>query len=192
MPDAPTAPLARAVAEIERHVAGDGWDQAPRLFALAPTADLLSREPALVDRLRVGGQEPSADQLTPIEQELPNQHLEDALFTIAWPSTVVGCAVALERIVLPPAAESGMPAAPAEAAAWLPVILIGPTSGSWSLCCATVRARRSYGCAGTTTTVTCSARLTWLPTSPTHWPPPSPIETGWRAITRRVGTSPGL
>jgi hypothetical protein len=118
MPAAPTSPLARAVAEIERHVAGDGWDQAPRLFALAPTADLLSREPALVDRLRVGGQEPSADQLTPIEQELPNQHLEDALFTIAWPSTVVGCAVALERIVLPPAAESGMPAAPAEAAVW--------------------------------------------------------------------------
>ena len=95
MPDAATSPLARAVAEIERHVAGDGWDQAPRLFALAPTADLLSREPALVDRLRGGGQEPSAEQLTPIEQELPNQHLED-----------------------PPAAENGMPAAPGEAAAW--------------------------------------------------------------------------
>jgi hypothetical protein len=118
MPADPAPSLARAVAEIEQHVAGDGWDQAPRLFALAPTADLVSREPALVDQLGLGGQEPSPDQLTPIEQELPQQHLEDVLLTVAWPSTVVGCALALERIVLPPAAEVSMPAAAAEAAAW--------------------------------------------------------------------------
>lgn len=118
MPDDPAPPLARAVAEIERHVADDGWDQAPRLFALAPTADLLSREPALVDQLGLGGQEPAPDQLTPIEQELPLRQLEDVLGTVAWPSTVVGCALALERIVLPPAAEESMPAAAPEAAAW--------------------------------------------------------------------------
>jgi hypothetical protein len=118
MPADPASPLARAVAEIEKHVAGDGWDQAPRLFALAPTADLLSREPALVDHLGLGGQEPAQDQLTPVEQELREQRLADVLGTIAWPSTVVGCALALERIILPPTAEVSMPAAAAEAAAW--------------------------------------------------------------------------
>ncbi len=114
----PSTPLARAVAEIEEHVAGAGWDQGPRLFALAPTSDLLSREPALVDQLRLEGGEPMAGQLTPVEQELPERQLEDVLATIAWPSTVVGCALALERIVLPPDAEAGVPDAAAEAAAW--------------------------------------------------------------------------
>ena len=114
----PSLPLALAVAEIEQHVAGDGWDQGPRLFALAATSDLLSREPALAGRLGLNADAPEPGQLTPIEQELPERELEDILAGIAWPTTVVGCALALERIVLPPAAESGMPPRPAEAAAW--------------------------------------------------------------------------
>jgi hypothetical protein len=116
--DDPSLPLARAVAEIEQHVAGDGWDQEPRLFALAATSDLLAREPALADRLGLGTDAPAPGQLTPLEQELPERELEDTLAGIAWPTTVVGCALALERIILPPAAESGMPARAAEAAAW--------------------------------------------------------------------------
>jgi hypothetical protein len=114
----PSIPLARAVAEIEQHVAGDGWDQGPRLFALAPTSELLSREPALASRLGLEADAPAPGQLTPIEQELPERELEHVLAGIAWPTTVVGCAIALERIVLPPAAESGMPHQAAEAAAW--------------------------------------------------------------------------
>jgi hypothetical protein len=110
--------LARAVAEIEQHVSGDGWDQGPRLFALALTTDLLSREPALADRLGLEAKAPAAGQLTPVEQELPDRELEDVLATIAWPGTVIGCALALERIVLPPDAEAGMPTNAAEAAAW--------------------------------------------------------------------------
>jgi hypothetical protein len=110
--------LARAVAEIEQHVGGDGWDQGPRLFALALTTDLLSREPALAGRLGLEGKAPAAGQLTPVEQELPDRQLEDVLATIAWPGTVTGCALALERIVLPPDAEAGVPADAAEAAAW--------------------------------------------------------------------------
>ena len=114
----PSPPLARAVVEIEQHVASDGWDQGPRLFALAATSDLLSREPALADRLGLGTDAPALGQLTPVEQELPERDLEDILAGLAWPTTVVGCALALERIVLPPAAESGMPPRAAEAAAW--------------------------------------------------------------------------
>ena len=44
-------------------------------------------------------------------EELPDEALEEVLGTIAWPGTVVGCALALERIVLPPSAEDGMPTA---------------------------------------------------------------------------------
>ena len=79
----PSIPLARAVAEIEQHVADAGWDQGPRLFALAPTSDLLLREPALADQLRLEGDGPAPGQLTPIEQELPERQLEDVLATIS-------------------------------------------------------------------------------------------------------------
>ncbi|HJU98721.1 MAG TPA: PPA1309 family protein [Jiangellaceae bacterium] len=111
-------PLARAVAEIERHVADGGWDQPARLYALAPTDDLVTLEPGLADRLGVDADAPPADSLTPVEQELPAQALEDVLATIVWPGTVVGCALALERIVLPPTAEDGMPDDAAAAARW--------------------------------------------------------------------------
>jgi hypothetical protein len=115
--EAPPA-LARAVVEIERHVRADGWDQQARLYALAPTADLASREPALAAQLGIAGDDHVVDSLTPIEQDVAGRSVEDLLLTIAWPDTVSGCAVALERIVLPPGAEDDMPADDAEATAW--------------------------------------------------------------------------
>ena len=111
-------PLGRALAEIERHVADDGWDQSPRLYALAPTSDLVGREPALADKLGIDPAAIPGGQLTPVEQELPDRSLEDVLATIAWPSTVVGCALVVERIVLPPRAEDDLPDSPDEAASW--------------------------------------------------------------------------
>jgi hypothetical protein len=118
MPSGQPTPLARAVAEIERHVADDGWDQPARLYALAPTDDLVTLEPGLADRVGIDADIPPADSLTPVEQELPDQALEEVLATIAWPGTVVGCALALERIVLPPDAEDGMPDDDVAAAHW--------------------------------------------------------------------------
>jgi hypothetical protein len=118
MPSALPTPLARAVAEIERHVADDGWDQPARLYALAPTDDLVTLEPDFADRLRLDADAPPPDNLTPVEQELPDEALEEVLATIAWPGTVVGCALALERIVLPPSAEDGMPDDDVAAAHW--------------------------------------------------------------------------
>ncbi|HMG28561.1 MAG TPA: PPA1309 family protein [Jiangellaceae bacterium] len=111
-------PLARALTEIERHVADSGWDQPARLYALAPTDELVTLEPALADQLGIDADAPPADGLTPVEQELPEESLEEVLATIAWPDTVVGCALALERIVLPPGAEGGMPDDAVAAAQW--------------------------------------------------------------------------
>lgn len=112
--------LVATVEEIESHVAADGWDQAARLYALVPTAELLAREPHLAASL---GLAPDAadDSLTPIEQD--TQHadaglLEELLATMVWPAEVVGCVAALERVVLPPEADADLPEDPAEAATY--------------------------------------------------------------------------
>lgn len=106
--------------EVERHAAASGWDQPPRLFALVATADLLRREPQLAEQLgAAAGDDPTA--LTPVEQgELPaHASLEELLDGIAWPAEVLGAALAVERLMVPPEAEAGMPQDEAEALQWL-------------------------------------------------------------------------
>ncbi len=94
LPDA----LAAAIREIERHVAISGWDQPPRLFALADTARLLAEEPQLAEQL--GGA--SAGTITSIEQEeLPQTPLEELLAGLGWSDQVSGCALVLELVAVP-------------------------------------------------------------------------------------------
>ena len=104
-----TDPLSIAALDTERHVGSAGWDQPPRLFALVPTAELLTREPQLAAGLTVSDQ--IAGALTAIEQEdLPEtDSIESLLGQIAWPDTVVGCAIVVERLVVPPEAERDLP-----------------------------------------------------------------------------------
>jgi hypothetical protein len=101
-------PLTRAVLEIDTYASGLGWDQPARLFALVDTAQLRSQEPGLADQLGLA----EADSgLTPIEQdELPaGQALDEFLATIAWPEVIAGCALTVERLMLPPSAEAALP-----------------------------------------------------------------------------------
>jgi hypothetical protein len=107
------AGLAAAVVEIERHAARAGWDQPARLFALVETAELVAREPQLADAL-------GDTTLTPVEQEglTPGLPLEDQLHGISWPETVHGAAAMVERVVLPPGAETDVPDEPGSAAAY--------------------------------------------------------------------------
>jgi hypothetical protein len=101
----PDSPLRRAALEVEAYVTAEGWDQAPRLFALVATADLIAREPALADQLSS-----DPDSITPVEQELdPARELEDLLTEIVWPDAVIGCAAVIERLMLPPEAEETLP-----------------------------------------------------------------------------------
>lgn len=106
---APDSPLRQATLEVEQHVAEGGWDQPPRLFALVHTAELLVAQPALAEQLG------DPEGYTPVEQEgVPvAQSIEDVLPTIMWPETVHGCAVAVERIMLPPDVEADLPEDPA-------------------------------------------------------------------------------
>lgn len=109
-PPMAASPLTRAVLEIDDYVAGIGWDQPARLFALVDTAQLRTQEPGLAERLGLSGDQ-SAGTLTPIEQdELPaGSPLDEFLGTIAWPDAVVGCALSVERLMLPPSAEASVP-----------------------------------------------------------------------------------
>ena len=94
--------LEAVVREVEDHVAGAGWDQPIRLFALVETAKLVASNPELnLD---------SSLALTSIEQELTEiDDFEEFLSTLAWPEDVAGAVVVLERIILPPSAESELP-----------------------------------------------------------------------------------
>lgn len=108
------SPLTRAVLEIDDYLSGLGWDRPAQLFALVDTARLRADEPELAARLEAATSEGLDDtdgSLTPVEQdELPaNVPLDEFLATIAWPEAVDGCAMAVERLMLPPEAEADMP-----------------------------------------------------------------------------------
>ncbi|MGP4090854.1 PPA1309 family protein [Streptomyces sp. KR55] len=104
------SPLTRAVLEIDEYASGLGWDQPARLFALVDTAQLRAQEPALATQLGLGDEQEAAG-LTPIEQdEVPtDKPLDEFLGTIAWPDAVAGCALTVERLMLPPSAEAQVP-----------------------------------------------------------------------------------
>jgi hypothetical protein len=104
------SPLTRAVLEIDEYAAGLGWDQPARLFALVDTVRLRADEPELAAQLGLGG-DADAAPLTPVEQdELPSgAPLDEFLATVAWPDAVTGCALTVERLMLPPSAEGSVP-----------------------------------------------------------------------------------
>ncbi|MGW1073269.1 PPA1309 family protein [Streptomyces sp. NPDC002537] len=112
LPNTPMAasPLTRAVLEIDEYASTLGWDQPARLFALVDTAKLRSQEPGLAAQLGLDGDSPQSS-LTPIEQdEVPaGTALDKFLGTIAWPDAVAGCALTVERLMLPPSAEGTVP-----------------------------------------------------------------------------------
>jgi hypothetical protein len=116
--------VSRAVRELESHVGAGGWDGPWRLFALIRTAEALSRDPALAQQLPedvVAAAREDAEHLTAVEQEqLPTADtIEGLLGHVAWPATVDGAALVVERIVVPPQVEAQMPDDDAAALEWL-------------------------------------------------------------------------
>jgi hypothetical protein len=125
--DSPKNPaLTQALIELEQHVARDGWDQATRLFALVDTAELIAAEPRLAaalapETLELGGQIGPLRTYTSIEQEgVPaDRPLDELLAGIAWPKTVDGAALVIERLMLPPTVREKIPEGEADADAWV-------------------------------------------------------------------------
>jgi hypothetical protein len=114
-PAPPTGPLYDVARELEAHASAAGWDQPEQIFALAPTADLVRREPGLAVALGLDGSD--TEGFTPIEQDAlgADQRLEDVLAQITWPEEVAGVAVIAERLVLPPGADDAIPEEPSAA-----------------------------------------------------------------------------
>ena len=102
--------LASAVIEVERHLAAEGWDQPARLYALVDTAALAAQEPALAAAMGLDT-EGEQGSLSAVEQEMldPATPLEQVLESIVWPPAVTGCAVMVERLVLPPGSDDDLP-----------------------------------------------------------------------------------
>jgi hypothetical protein len=101
--------LHTALVDIESHVAAGGWDQPTKLFALVETATLLREEPSLIEEFKaLGVTNPPA--FTPVEQDdLPDLPLDEVLQQITWGEQVAGCAIAVERLVLPAEVEVEIP-----------------------------------------------------------------------------------
>ena len=113
--------LDRLTLSLEAHAASTGWDQPPRLYALVETDDLVRREPQLAQTLGLAGAGAAHGDLTPVDQgDLPDhESLDDLLSNIAWPPEVLGTAIAIERLMVPPAVERHMPQQEDAALDWL-------------------------------------------------------------------------
>ena len=122
MGSAMSARLTKVAVDIERHIAAAGWDQPPHLYALVETADLLRREPQLASELGLAEalSVPTGD-LTPVDQgELPpHDSLDELLDAINWGPEVLGTAMAVERLMLPPGEEGELPADEGAALRWV-------------------------------------------------------------------------
>lgn len=102
--------LHSTLVDIEEHVATAGWDQPTRFYALVETATLLREEPTLAANFTAAGiHAPPA--FTPVEQDdFPDdQPLDEVLAAITWGPQVTGCAIAVERLVLPAEVEVTIP-----------------------------------------------------------------------------------
>lgn len=109
--------LSSAVLEVEAHVGREGWDQPSRLYALVDTLRFIEAEPQMAAAMGLADNAVPGS-LTAIEQQQygADNPIEQALETIVWPTAVDGCAVVVERIVLPPEVDEEIPSAAAEAA----------------------------------------------------------------------------
>ena len=91
-------------------MAVSGWDQPVRVFALVRTAAALEADPDMAGLLEAAAVEEARrdpELLMVVEQEgLPAAaDLEHLLAQLAWPESVHGAAISIERMVLPPAAQ---------------------------------------------------------------------------------------
>ena len=131
MTSSPQQPTAReqaltvAVRDIEQHVSSSlGWDAPVVVFSLVRTASALATNPGLVSELPEGAAESAQvdpEHLLSVEQDGVPQadSLEGLPAQLAWPPEVDGAAIVVERVVVPPEAETEMPKDPDDVVSYL-------------------------------------------------------------------------
>ena len=131
-------PLACAVVEAARHVAGGEWGQAPRLYALATRAALDGLGESLPESVLSAPE----DALIPVEQDpLADGDPADALAAIRWPADVAGCVLVTEAVIdagLVADADAGG-TGPAEAAGQPGRLAVGVLRDGTHACCLQLR-----------------------------------------------------
>lgn len=118
MPTSTQIALANVVVDIERTAARVGWDHAPSLYALVPTAVLLEQPdlPAEIEASLRQGWDGTPEHLSAVIQEdLPDEDLETLLAQLGWPEPVAGAAITVERVTVPPEVEQQAPEDPEKA-----------------------------------------------------------------------------
>lgn len=116
------AALRRVVTEIEVGTAKVGWDRPPALYALVPTTELLDSPeiPADVESsLRAEWDGLPTHLSAVLQDDVTEDSLEQTLPRLAWPPKVVGAALSVERIIVPPEVEDEAPEDPDEAASFV-------------------------------------------------------------------------
>ena len=118
LPSPHAAALRKVTEEIEVGAASLGWDRPPALYALVPTAQLLATNDVPEDVLASLREawDGTPEHLSAILQDsIPNDELEEVLPKLAWPESVFGSALTVERIIVPPSVEDEAPDDPQEA-----------------------------------------------------------------------------
>lgn len=110
--------LRQAVDEIEMTASRLGWDRPPALYALVRTEEMIENEAVPAD-IRAGLEKSwngTADHLSAVAQDpMHEDEVEDVLPRLAWPESVYGAVLTLERIIVPPEVEDEAPEDPEEA-----------------------------------------------------------------------------
>ena len=120
-PTADQLALAHVVLDIEKAALLVGWDHAPSLYALVHTATLLDQPDLpeeLKDALRQEWDGTDTHLNAIIQEDFQGEDLEEMLAHLAWPPSVVGAALSLERVIVPPEVEAQAPEDPDEALAF--------------------------------------------------------------------------
>lgn len=152
--------LRAVVSEIENGAARVGWDRPPSIYALVPTAQLMTTPEVPADVLAdlETAWDGSDSHLSAILQEsVAGDELEELLPKLAWPDSVWGAALTVERVIVPPAVEEAAPEDPDEALAFIsnhPLatdvrLTIGVTREGDSWCAIRTRAFDDAGNVGT-------------------------------------------
>lgn len=107
--------LFNVLRDIETHVARAGWDQPARLFALVETRRLVASEPSVAAALSES--DLSSEGLSAVEQEgfTLGEDMAATFAQIMWGPAVAGCALAVERTMVPSEVEDDLPADPIQA-----------------------------------------------------------------------------